>query len=138
MERANRTNTLDALNSNAHWGTRALIHLMHEQRLPNHYTDDVAIDVDMLYREQPRFFVVVLRENGCDMGVPLLEWTYERIRFWGNEGDARVFTVEVKTDEQECRSFKIERISIGAALEWLRRKEIEFENSPSSFVSNTT
>lgn len=122
------TNALDSLNSNAHWGTQALIHLMHEQRLPNKYTNDVAIDIDLLYREQPRFFVVVLRENGCDTGVPHLEWTHERVRFWGNEGGARIFTVEVQTDEQKCRSFKIERKSVEAAMEWLKRKHAELED----------
>jgi len=128
MEQSNTTNAWDALNSNAHWGTRALINLMHLQRLPNSYTDDVAIDVDLLYRQQPRFFVVVLRENGCDIGVPHLTWTQERIRFCGRDGDARIFTVEVHTDEQKCRSFKIDRTSIEAAMEWLRRKEAEFQD----------
>lgn len=119
MEQSNTTNAWDTLNSNAHWGTRALIHLMHEQRLPNSYTDDVAIDVDLLYRQQPRFFVVVLRENGCDVAVPHLQWTHERVRFWGRDGDARIFTVEVYTDEWQCRSYKIERTSIEAAMERL-------------------
>lgn len=46
------------LNSFAHCGTKALIRLMHRERLPNAYVEDVAIDIDMLYRKQPKGFIV--------------------------------------------------------------------------------
>lgn len=127
MEQQNKPNAFEILNSNAHWGTRALIQLMHNERLPIRYTDDVAIDIDLLYRVQPRCFVVVLRECGCDIGVPYLESTHERVRFWGKEDGARIFTVEVYRDV--C--YKTERKGISAAMEWLRRKEAEIENCAS-------
>jgi hypothetical protein len=120
----NKVTDTAILTSNAHWGTRALVNLMHRERLPNSYVEDLAMDIDLLYREQPACFIVVLRENGCDVGLPNLQWSQERVAHLGKEGGARVFTVELKGEKNE-RDFMIERRGIGAAMEWLRRQETQ-------------
>lgn len=117
-------NNEPVLDSYAHCGTKALIQLMHRERLPNAYVDDVAIDIDLLYRKQPRCFVVVLRENGSDIGLPNLKWSQERVEHMGKQSSARVFTVAV-TETAEARSFTIERRTINGAMDWLRRQEVE-------------
>lgn len=124
MSELKDTSAHEILTSNAHWGARALVNLMHRERLPNSYVEDVAMDIDLLYREQPAYFIVVLRENGCDVGLPCIQWTQERVRHQGKEGGARVFTVEL-TVHDGVRDFAIERRGIEAAMEWLRRKEGE-------------
>jgi len=88
----------------------------------------VAIDIDSLYRKQPQAFVVCLRENGCDIAVPCFEMGKERVQFFSERSDARVFTVEI-TDENGVRNYKMERSGIEAAMAWLERKELESANS---------
>lgn len=118
-----RNTATDPMQSNAHWGTRALIELMYSQRLPNQNPSDLALDIDLLYRLQPKSFVVVLREQGCDVALPNVAWSQGVCQVWGHEGDARVFQVEITHRDGGSRDFTIQRTSIETALVWLCRQE---------------